>query len=142
MRAVSFGIGNITPPQQAREAIRLLKSIADSHEDTSACFGTVLSQQQSRYVWTAGTSGQNTPIYASPALRLLVQTTGHLSEKVPKRQRTEHEKRPRSVNTDEDNSPSKEQLPGPKNGRSEPESGLSGSEYDPPEPFDDSDSDK
>ena len=59
---------------------------------------------------------------------------------MPKRQRTEHEKRPRTVDTEENDSPSEDQLPGPKNDQSEPEVDLPVSEYDPLEPLDDSDS--
>jgi len=43
-----------------------------------------------------------------------------ISEQVPKRQRTEHEKRPRSVDTEEDDTTSEVQLQGPKNDQPNP----------------------
>ena len=51
---------------------------------------------------------------------------------------TEHEKRPRSVNTEEGDSSSEVQLQGPEDDQSEPEVDRSGSEYDPLESYDDS----
>ena len=42
----------------------------------------------------------------------------------------EHEKRPRSVDTEEDNPAFEAQLLGPNDDRSEPEADLSGSEYE------------
>jgi len=78
----------------------------------------------------------------APPKLLLAQTTAQLPEQVPKRQRMEHEKRPRTVNTDEDDSASEAQLLGPKGDQSEPEADLSGSEYDEPGSQDDSGSDE
>ena len=56
----------------------------------------------------------------SSALLLLTQTTAQLREPIPKRLRTEHEKRPCSVDTEEDDSSSEAQLPDPKKNRPNP----------------------
>jgi len=117
-------------PQHARQTIQLFKSIADNHGGIHVRFGISFSQQQVNHVWTVGTSGQNALIYASSAL-LLAQITAQLPEQAPKRQRTEHEKKPRSVDTEEGDSTSEAQRPGPRDDQPEPETDLSGSEYDP-----------
>jgi len=101
-------------------------------------FDIRFSQQKANHVWTVGTSGQNARIYASTAFLLLAHATAQLPEQVPKRQRTEHEKRPRSVDTEEDDSSSEVELQGAKDDQSEPEADRSGSEYDPIESHDDS----
>jgi len=54
----------------------------------------------------------------------------------------EHDKRPCSVVTVEDDSTTEAQLQGPKDDRSEPEADQSGSEYGPLESNDDSGSDE
>jgi len=105
-------------------------------------FDIRFAQQQANHVWTVDASGQNALIYASTAFLLLVQATAKLPEQVPKRQRMEREKRPRSVDTEEDDSASEAQLLGLKDDQSEPEADLSGSEYDPLEFHDYSGSDE
>jgi len=128
-------------PQHARQATQLFRSIAGNHEGIHVRFAIRFSQQEANQFWTVDTSGQNALIYAGSAFLLLAQTTAELPEQVLKRQRMEHEKRPRSVDTEEDDSASEAQLLGPKDGQSEPEADLSGSEYDPLESQDDSGSD-
>ena len=79
--STSPGIGTMPSPQQAREAMRSLKYIADTHKATNARFGIMLSQRQSQYVL------QQTLRDKINSFRLLAQTTWQLSEQqVPKRQ--------------------------------------------------------
>ena len=69
-------------PQHARQAIQLIKSIADNHEGMHVRFNIRFSQQQLNHIWTVDTPGQNALIYASSALLLLLllltQTTAQL----------------------------------------------------------------
>ena len=125
-------------PQHARQATQLFKSIADNHVGMRVRFGIRFSQQQANHAWTAGTSGQNALIYARTAFLLLAQATAQPPEQLPKRQRTEHEKRHCSVDTKEDDSSPEVELQVSKDDQSEPEADRPGSEYGPLESHEDS----